>query len=211
VDDTAGAAGGAEAGRGCGGEELAERLAVEDVLRLLGERGGRAGLREVVAEIGDVELAARTVERLAAEGLVERRGSVVALTELGARRARGLLEAHRRAEELAAASIRGVEPHLLAHCLEHFPEAVGVFERLAGGRPVRLVELPRGASGYVVAVERPSPRLLARLIGAGLVPGRRVRVFARAPAVVLVLVGSAGRLVALGRRVAEAVLVVPAS
>ncbi len=194
----------------CGGEGVEERLAVEDVLRFLGERGGEAGLREVARELGDVELAARTVERLEREGLVERRGGAVVLTEPGARRARAVLEAHRRAERLAAA-LGGVEPHVVAHCVEHFPGALEALERVTGGGLARLAELPRGASGYVVAVERPTPRLLARLIGAGLVPGRRVRVFAHAPGVVLLLVGSAGRLVAVDRRVAGSVLVAPAS
>ena len=186
---------------------LEERIAREDVLRLLGEKGGEAREEEAVKELGDPELASRVVEGLEKEGLVEKRGGGrIALTQKGRREAEALLRLHREAERLLA---RLGEPHEAAHTVEHFGDALRVLRRLPLSQAVALAELPVGASGYVVAVRHPLPRVIARLVGAGVVPGRRVRVAARLPTVVLVEVGASGRLVALDRRLAEGVLVAP--
>lgn len=191
--------------QGCGG--VAERFAADDVLRFLGEKGA-SSIESVVEEVGDRDLALTALESLERRGLVRRRGDRVELTREGRERARAILEPHVVAERIAS-RLGGVEPHVVAHCLEHFPESIRLLERLRPRRPVRLVELPRGAWGYVIGIVYPRPRILARLLGAGVVPGRRVGVFASTPAAVLVIVGSSGRLVALDRRIAEAVLVAP--
>ena len=187
-------------------QSLEERIAREDILRLLGEKGGEAREEDVAREVGDAELASRVIANLVKEGLLEKSGSRLVLTEKGRGEAENLLHLHREAERLLA---RLGEPHEAAHAVEHFGEALRVLRRLPLSRAVSLTELPVGGSGYVVAVRHPLPRVIARLVGAGVVPGRRVRVAARLPTVVLVEVGASGRLVALDRRLAESVLVVP--
>ena len=189
-----------------GGGEL--ELAEEDVLRFLAERGGSAGVEEVAEEVGDRELAGRVVERLSSRGLLRLEGGRLVLTGEGRRLASGLLRVHREAEELASRFMpsRG---HLVAHSVEHFPESLRVLEAIRPSRVVPLSLLPPGGSGYVVAVGDPRPRLLARLVGVGVVPGRRIRVVARLPSVLVVEVGASGRVAALDRDLAGRVLVAP--
>ncbi len=182
-----------------------ERIAREDALRYLMEAGGEADLSEVVVELGDRELAERIVEELAAEGLVERRGSRLRLTGRGVGEAERLLERHRLLEKLLSRYFS--EPHRLAHSLEHVELDSRLLERLLeAGYRCRLSDLKPGDSGRVLALLEPSPRLEARLYGVGLMPGRRFRVLARLPGVVVVEVG--GRMAALDESVAGKVLVV---
>ena len=188
--------------------DIAEQIAADDVLRLLGEQGP-SSISSVVEEVGDRELAFSALESLEKEGLIRTSGDRIELTGKGKEKANALLVSHVTAEKLASRLGSG-EPHVIAHCLEHFPESIKLLERLGSRSLVGLVQLPRGAWGYVVGILYPTPRILARLLGAGVVPGRRITLFASTPAAVLVIVGSSGRLIALDRRIAKAIFVVPA-
>ena len=184
----------------------AERLAKEDVLRHLAERGGESTLDEIVKDIGDEALAASMVEELAREGLVERSDSRVWLTRAGERASEQLLRRHRESEE-ALRRLLGGHAHLAAHSLEHL--GLDTSKLLSSIRELRrLTELGKGAVARIVAVLEPNPRLLARLYGVGVVPGRRVRVLTNAGGLVVVE-SSGGRLAALDSKAAEKVLVAP--
>lgn len=198
---------------GCGGSrayEEEERVAREDVLRLLRERGGRAGVDEVYREVG--ELAEAAVRRLEREGLVRRRGGTVELTVEGSRAAEEVYRRHVEVEERLKRVLRGVNAHDIAHFAEHLDVDPGMLEKLAScGRIVTLDRLGKGGTGRILGVLGSKPQLVARLYGVGLLPGRRVRVLARGGNVVVVEVGGEGRVAALDADVASRVLVVAES
>ena len=183
-----------------------QRLAREDVLRHLAEKGGTSSMDEIARDLGDQELAAAAVESLSRQGLVERRGRLVRLTDAGAREAEAVLRRHRAAEEAFKKLLGAGEAHVAAHSLEHLGVDVARLLR-PGGHVARLSELERGSIARILAVLTPNPTMLARLYGVGIVPGRRVRVLSRAGGLVIVDAGG-GRLAALDVDAARNVLVV---
>jgi len=189
----------------------ASRVAREDVLRFIHERGGRASLQEIGGELGSSEAAARAVGELERMGLVSIEDDMVSLTEKGRGEALEVYRRHVEAERLLERLLPRDQVHRAAHYMERMPQLSRELVEyiVSRGRAVRLTELERGAEARVLAVLDPRPEIVARLYGVGLLPGRRVRLLARGPHVYLLEVGSEGRVAAVDDSVASQVIVVP--
>ncbi|MEB2836903.1 MAG: FeoA domain-containing protein [Desulfurococcales archaeon] len=195
---------------GYGGAGRERRIAREDVLRLLRERGGSASMGEVAEELGDEGLAGEVVGELAGEGLVERSGDRVSLTPRGEAEAEEVHRRHVEAERLLveAGLVGEAEAHRAAHALEHLPvDLERILAEARGRRVETLYSLEPGASGRVVAILAAEPRILSRLYGVGILPGRPVRLVSKTGSLVVVETGAEARLAALDAGVAKRILV----
>jgi Mn-dependent DtxR family transcriptional regulator len=196
-----------------GEESFRRRLAREDVLRYLGERGGEASLEDVLEEVGDRAEAGRAIRDLKEEGLIEETEGGLRLTSRGREEDRDVLERHMMAEKILeeASLLHGRDAHRAAHSLEHLSLDVARIIREARGKRVEpLYNLERGEAGRVLAVLEASPSILARLYGVGILPGRTVRVLTKSRGLVIVETGAEARLAAVDSRIARRILVVRA-
>ena len=182
-------------------------LAEEDVLRSLYESKGEGSFKDLGRELGEESLARETVKRLLGKGYVRVCGEQVSLTDKGAEKAREIYFLHKQVEDLF--SKLGVEnPHSLADSLEHLALEPGVLSRIVKDAKIsKLSELGEDEMGYVLAVDQPKPSLLARLYGAGVLPGRRITVIAKNLDVILVSIGLGSRSVALDKSLSDRILV----
>jgi len=96
----------------------------------------------------------------------------------------------------------------VAHALEHLELSPEFLEKVLGpGRLRRLTDLKPGEEARVAVVLEHRPRLLARLYGVGVAPGRRIRLLGRGPGFLVVETGVEARPAVLDVDVASRVLV----
>lgn len=172
-----------------------------------------------------------TLGRLEASGLIERPEGGVALTEQGRKEALDIIRRHRLAERLlvdvlgldwdaaheeACALEHALSPRVmeaLEKHLEHpdfcphghpIPSADGIIAEVTGAP---LCDLDAGGSGEVVQVAEDDDELLAYLSALGLLPGTRVQVCDVAPFHGPLMIDVNGSRYAIGRDVAEKILV----
>ncbi len=191
------------------------RVAKEDVLRYVVESGRPSewvGEGELSEEVGiegaDLD---EILGELESEGKILRRGNRIRLTEPGLAEGASLYERHRTIEEFFRREFREGRAHDLAHVLEHVVpgDLLGKMRervRLAEGA-VGLGEVRVGSSVKIVAISAQDSRILSRLLGMGLAPGAVVSVTEDLGDGIVVEVS--GRKVALGRELADMILVIP--
>jgi Fe2+ transport system protein FeoA len=183
-----------------------EDIAFEDVVRFLREQGPSSRER-VAEEVGERELAEKVIGRLFREELVEEREGRLRLTGRGERIADEIYARHRALEELLRGYVS--DAHAAAHFAEHSGIDAGELGKIVGrGAVAPLTSLRVGGEARILAVLDPRPSIVARVFGVGLLPGRRVRVVARAGGLVLLEAGAEARVVALDEDIARKIYVV---
>ena len=88
------------------------------------------------------------------------------LTEEGEKTAEVIYKYHKTVEKLFG--------HKTAHSFEHMGDKVRYLERAEKSKP--LTTFRKGEEGVLISMEFKNPKIIARLIGIGLVPGTHFRV-----------------------------------
>jgi len=187
-----------------------ERLGTvqEDLLRMLAEREGEARLAVIREDVSSSELDS-AVDDLVQRELVQLRGDILRLTTSGEEVADHLLEKHLAVEEHFERTRSEEEAHRAAHLLEHRVslEVIEEMERVASvereGVSLRGLEQAEA----LVADIGLEGDVFERLISMGIYPGRKIRVQAELPNIIVVEIG--GKLLAIEKAIAEQIEVVP--
>ena len=186
------------------------KIAQEDILRFLLEKGGSAGIDEIRAELSSSEVADKAIADLRKSGLLIVNGDRISLTDKGQLRALEVYRRHISIERVLGKLLAGEKVHEATHYLEHIKDLrdEALKYLLSRGIVLRLSEMKKDFEARVLVVLETKPELVARLYGVGVLPGRKIRVLARGKGVYLVEVGSEGRVVALDAELASKIMIV---
>ncbi|MCE4606282.1 MAG: ferrous iron transport protein A [Desulfurococcales archaeon] len=184
-----------------------EDITKDDILRFLMEEGRSTGKDKVINEVGEKELAEKTLEELEEKGLVKAVGDKLELTEKGVLAADKVYSRHKAVEDILKQL--DTRSHIAAHYIEHLDMEPSEIKKILKGSIMTLSLLEEGSSGRIMAVLDPRPSIVARLYGVGLLPGRWFKVLSKNPGVVIVMVGSEARVASIDSAIAEKVLVIP--
>lgn len=174
-------------------------ILMEDILRLAKEKGSPPTVEDVMKDSGVTrEEVMEAVKELERKGLARMEGKGIVLTENGEKAAEVIYTYHKTVERLLG--------HRTAHSLEHMGDRIGYLRGAEQARP--LSGFREGEEGVVAFMDVENPKVIARLMGVGLIPGARFRVLRKGD-VYVVEVG--GRLAVVDGRVAEKIKGVPAN
>ena len=140
---------------------------MEDILRLAKEKGSSPTFKEVMDDSGVTrEEVGEAVKELERKNLVKREGDNIVLTEEGEKTAEIIYNYHKTVEELFG--------HKTAHSFEHMADKVKYLQMAKNSVP--LMSFADGEEGVLISMELKNPKIIARLIGIGLVPGTRFKI-----------------------------------
>jgi Mn-dependent DtxR family transcriptional regulator/Fe2+ transport system protein FeoA len=184
----------------------------EDLLRSILEFGDSDGLniQELLVDInGEKNLFDNTVNNLEIDGLITHRGSKIALTHEGKSIAEKIYSKHKYIEEYFREVFNEKEVHVLAHALEHCVSD-SILARMRGELALireksRLSDLMPGDKAIVLAISVGDKKLFSRILGLGLFPSVKVRVFESYKGQMVLEVDD--RKIALDKVIAEKVLI----
>ncbi|NJE48223.1 FeoA domain-containing protein [Thermococcus sp. 9N3] len=166
-------------------------ILMEDILRLAKEKGSPPTVEDIVVDSGVTKEEVReAVKELEKKGLAKAEGDRIILTREGERAAEVIYNYHRTVEKLFG--------HSTAHSLEHMGDRISYLEKAGRAKP--LTEFKEGTEGVMVFMDIENPKVIARLMGVGLIPGTRFRVVRSGNVYVL---ETGGRVVVIDRNVAE--------
>jgi len=180
----------------------------EDILRIAAERGQKAPLQSIAAEIkAPPPLVSKAVGALHQEGLVSVDDSSIQLTAAGAISAKQILAKHLAVENYYSNRRSDQEAHRLAHLLEHYVsrEVSANMAKLSSlretGIPLRAFGLHR--QGLIAEIQFPDHTLFERLVSLGVFPGVVMEVTHSLPTGLVVKVGE--RKIALDHSIAAGI------
>ena len=185
----------------------------EDLLRGIlefGEANGEADAMDLLDDVGgDQRLFEQAAQDLEKENLITRKGSRIALTLAGREAAEEIYTKHRFIEEYFSEVFNEPDVHILAHALEHcVPDRL--LAKMQGelalmSETLSLSDLKTGEQATILAITVPDKKLFSRLLGIGLSPRSKVKLFERLQGQVVVEVE--GRKIALDSFIANKVIV----
>ena len=144
-----------------------KNILMEDILRLAKEKGSSPTFNDVMEDsrVTKEEVGEAVVE-LERKNLAKREGEKIVLTEEGEKIAEIIYNYHKTVEKLFG--------HRTAHSFEHMADRVRYLENVKNSKP--LITFGEGEEGVIVSMEFENPKIIARLIGIGLVPGAHFKV-----------------------------------
>lgn len=185
----------------------------EDLLRGIlefGEANGEADAKDLLDDVGGeqrlFEQAALDLEK---ENLITRKGSRIALTPAGREAAEKIYTKHRFIEEYFSEVFNEPDVHVLAHALEHcVPDRL--LAKMQGelalmSDTLSLSDLKTGEQATILAITVPDRKLFSRLLGIGLSPRSKVKLFKKLQGQLVVEVE--GRKIALDTFIANKIIV----
>jgi len=185
----------------------------EDLLRAILEFGtgnGEADAEDLLSDVGDDKRLFEKATLEMEEGkLLTRRGGRIVLTPGGREAAKKIYVKHRFIEEYFSEVFKETNVHLLAHALEHCVSD-SLLAKMKGelalmSETLNLSELKIGENATILAIAVSDKKLLSRLLGIGLSPRSKVKLYEKLPG--QLVVEAEGRKIALDMFIADKVLV----
>lgn len=185
----------------------------EDLLRAIiefGEENCKADINDVIDDLGgETTLFKRAITDLEKKTIINRKGEHIILTPAGREVAEKIYAKHRLIEEYFSEVFDESEVHLLAHALEHCVSE-SLIAKMQGeldlmSETQNLPDLNIGEQATILAIAVADKKLLSRLLGIGLSPRSKVKLFEKLPGQLVVEVE--GRKIALDVTIAGKVLV----
>jgi len=185
----------------------------EDLLRAILEFGtgnGEADAEDLLSDVGDDKRLFEKATLEMEEGkLLTRRGGRIVLTPGGREAAKKIYVKHRFIEEYFSEVFKETNVHLLAHALEHCVSD-SLLAKMKGelalmSETLNLSELKVGENATILAIAVSNKKLLSRLLGIGLSPRSKVKLYEKLPG--QLVVEAEGRKIALDMFIADKVLV----
>ena len=142
-------------------------ILMEDILRLAKEKGSSPTFKDVMEDSGVTrEEVGEAVKELERKKLVKREGENIVLTKEGEKTADVIYNYHKTVEKLFG--------HKTAHSFEHMADKVKYLE--LAKKSIPLVNFKEGEEGVLINMKVKNPKIIARLIGIGLVPGTKFKI-----------------------------------
>lgn len=185
----------------------------EDLLRAIlefGRENGEADTRDLLADVGgEQRLFEQATLDLEKENLITRKEACIVLTPAGREAAEKIYAKHRFIEEYFSEVFHEPEVHILAHALEHCVSD-SLLAKMQGelalmSETLNLSDLKTGEQATILAIAVPDKKLFSRLLGIGLSPRSKVKLFEKLQGQLVVEVE--GRKIALDTFIANKVLV----
>jgi Mn-dependent DtxR family transcriptional regulator/Fe2+ transport system protein FeoA len=185
----------------------------EDLLRAILEFGrgnGEADLKDILSDVGgEKRLFEQATLEMEKENLITRKGECIVLTPSGREAAEKIYAKHRFIEEYFIEVFNETNVHMLAHALEHCVSD-SLLAKMQGelalmSETLNLSDLKTGEQAMILAIAVSDKKLLSRLLGIGLSPRSKVKLFEKPPGQLVVEVE--GRKIALDTFIADKVLV----
>jgi len=185
----------------------------EDLLRAtleFGKENDEANIKLILADVGgEKRLFEQATLELEEENLITRKGEYVVLTPAGREAAEKIYAKHRFIEEYFREVFNEPDVHILAHALEHCASD-NLLAKMQGelalmSETLNLSDLKTGERATILAIAVPDKKLFSRLLGIGLSPRSKVKLFEKLPGQLVVEVE--GRKIALDMLLADKVLV----
>lgn len=179
----------------------------EDILRMLSEHAGEATLEAIREDVSSPEVDSALAE-LTQQKLVELQADTLRLTTSGQEIGDLLLDKHLAVEEHFELTRTKEEAHRAAHLLEHRVSLAVIegMEQVASHQREGISLRGLGTTEGLVADIGLEGEMFERLISMGICPGRKIRVRAELPHVIVVEIG--GKLLAIEKDIAERIEVV---
>jgi Mn-dependent DtxR family transcriptional regulator/Fe2+ transport system protein FeoA len=185
----------------------------EDILRAilefeLNNHGVKANV--LLAESGgDLRLFERAIIEMEKNNLIKREGEKITLTSNGRKTAKKIYDKHRLIEEYFRELFNEPNVHILAHALEHCITD-SVLAKMEGELALftenfKLSDLEKGEQATIIAIAVSDQKLFSRLLGMGLSPRSKVKLFENLPSQLVIEVE--GRKMAIDRFVADNIIV----
>jgi len=185
----------------------------EDLLRAILEFGrgnGEADANDLLVDVaGEQRLFEQATLEMEKEKLIRRKGECIVLTPSGREAAEKIYAKHRFIEKYFIEVFNETNAHILAHALEHCISD-SLLAKMQGelalmSDTLNLSDLKTGEQAVILAIAVPDKKLLSRLLGIGLSPRSKVKLFEKLPGQLVVEVE--GRKIALDMFIADKVLV----
>ena len=144
------------------------RLLIDDILRFTREKNRPVSIKEIMEETNSSKIEVMdAIKEMEKEGLA-RYKEKVSLTKKGEEMANEMYERHVTIEKFFG----GTEAHEIAHSLEHFlgKEDIELMKDTLTRKKESLEKFEEGEKGVIVAFAINDPKIISRLIGAGLAP-----------------------------------------
>jgi len=185
----------------------------EDLLRAIlefGRENGEADTKDLIDDVGgEQRLFEQATLDLEKENLITKKGAYIVLTPTGREAAEKIYAKHRFIEEYFSEVFNEPDVHILAHALEHCVSD-SLLAKMQGelalmSETLNLSDLKTGEQATILAIAVPDKKLFSRLLGIGLSPRSKVKLFEKLPGQMVVEVE--GRKIALDTFIANKVLV----
>ncbi len=185
----------------------------EDLLRAILEFGtgnGEADAEDLLSDVGgNKRLFEKATLEMEEGKLLTRRGERIVLTPSGREAAKKIYAKHRFIEEYFSKVFKETNVHLLAHALEHCVSD-SLLAKMKGelalmSETLNLSELKTGEKATILAIAVSDKKLLSRLLGIGLSPRSKIKLYEKLPG--QLVVEAEGRKIALDIFIADKVLV----
>ena len=185
----------------------------EDLLRAIlefGRKNGEADTNDLIADVGgEQRLFEQATLDLEKENLITRKGECIVLTPAGREVAEKIYAKHRFIEAYFSEVFNEPDVHILAHALEHCVSD-SLLAKMQGelalmSETLNLSDLKTGEEATILAIAVSDKKLFSRLLGIGLSPRSKVKLFEKLPGQLVVEVE--GRKIALDTFIANKVLV----
>ncbi len=185
----------------------------ENILRAIlefGRENGEANTNDLLADVDGKQLPfEQATLELEEENLITRKEKSIVLTPAGKEAAEKIYAKHRVIEEYFSEVFYEPDVHILAHALEHCVSdsllANMQSELALMSETLNLSDLKTGEQATILAIAVPDKKLFSRLLGIGLAPRSKVKLFEKLPGQLVVEVE--GRKIALDTLLANKVLV----
>ncbi len=144
------------------------RLLIDDILRFTREKNRPVSIKEIMEETDSSKIEVMdAIKEMEKEGLAKYKEKV-SLTKKGEEMANEMYERHVTIEKFFG----GKEAHEIAHSLEHFlgKKDIELMKDTLTRKKESLEEFGEGEKGVIVAFAINDPKIISRLIGAGLAP-----------------------------------------
>ena len=185
----------------------------ENILRAIlefGRENGEANTNDLLADVDSEQLLfEQATLELEEENLITRKEKCIVLTPAGKEAAEKIYAKHRLIEEYFSEVFNEPEVHILAHALEHCASD-SLLAKMKGeltlmSKTLNLSDLKTGEHATILAIAIPDKKLFSRLLGIGLAPRSKVKLFEKLPSQLVVEVE--GRKIALDMLLANKVLI----
>ncbi len=144
------------------------RLLIDDILRFTREKNRPVSIKEIMEETDSSKIEVMdAIKEMEKEGLAKYKEKI-SLTKKGEEMANEMYERHVTIEKFFG----GKEAHEIAHSLEHFlgKKDIELMKDTLTRKKESLEEFGEGEKGIIVAFAINDPKIISRLIGAGLAP-----------------------------------------
>lgn len=188
------------------------RIVKEDILRTLGQAGGRkASLDFIDAELKvSDQFISEAVAELKKKSLVRLQGNLLTLTARGQQEAKAIVEKHLIIENYFKKTRSVEEAHKAAHILEHYvsEEVIDNIKKLSSLRKdsMPLTRFRLGKGGIIGDITLSADGLFERVVSMGICPGEGIQVTGKIAGGLVVRVEN--KKLALGKDIAKGIKVV---